>query len=69
MEDDRDLNDNVGENQQRVDEFFRGKSVLITGATGFVGKVLVRLVPSLNPLFPHTTFRFSISSTVVLPRH
>lgn len=41
--------------QQSIAEFYRGKSVFITGATGFMGKVLVekllRSCPAVDNLY------------------
>jgi thioester reductase-like protein len=38
-----------------INEFYNGKNVLITGTTGFLGKVILekflRCVPSLNKIF------------------
>jgi nucleoside-diphosphate-sugar epimerase len=45
----------IGERGTEIQEFYRGANVLVTGATGFMGKVLVekllRSCPHLNNVY------------------
>uniref|UniRef100_J3MV94 Fatty acyl-CoA reductase n=1 Tax=Oryza brachyantha TaxID=4533 RepID=J3MV94_ORYBR len=34
---------------ERIIEYFKGKSILITGATGFLGKILVEKILRVQP--------------------
>ncbi|KAM3955664.1 fatty acyl-CoA reductase wat [Aphomia sociella] len=53
--DNRDVNMNEAERLTDVQEFYKGKNILITGATGFLGKILVekllRSCPGVENLY------------------
>ena len=50
-----------------LNSYFEGKSVLITGATGFIGKVLLekilRSLPGVKTIYVAITPRVSIASS------